>query len=258
MSDESPRVIFIPDNYHTGTSMFGVEIKISNAIQTIILVLIPIILNYFVIPSYFSIDRTSTVLLSFTIFCVVILGYLGLVGVNGMTLGEFVYIYLMYRKSKRKTYYNPRLKKELKPIIVEETTREELPRDKMLALYNQYKEKFDEKNRQAALESEMSGDYENSQIFFEDDYGIVDTPVEYMSQKEYKAYQKRLKKERKEAIKKAKAEAKKQRKIDKQNQKVAKKNSKNNKKKGKKTNENESEIVELFDIDSAINGEKGE
>lgn len=219
MKDENPAVIFIPDNYKTGATFLGFEIKLFNVFQAIILASIPVIIDYLVIPSYFNISLTNSYLLSVTIFFSASFGYLGLIGVNDMTLGEFVYNYITYKKRQRKTYYNPRIKKEILTIFDEEETREELPREKIIALYNTYKEKFDEKNREAALKMEQNSLSEDEIVFFEDDYGVVDKPVEYMNPKEYKLYMKAQRKQRKQEEKQRKKEEKLKRKEERANKK---------------------------------------
>ena len=139
-------------------------------------------------------------------FASAILGYLGVAGINGYTFTQFIKSIIRYRKKKRVCYYNPRIKTEASPYNQESLAEQMLPREKLEMFYKKVKSGYDAKQRENALDEEkyILSDREN--MFFEEDSGVIDKPVEYMDNKEYKAYRKNLKQEER---KKRKAEKKK-------------------------------------------------
>ena len=192
MKNDEPKVVFIPANYKTGTSFMGFEIKTSNVIQGVILALIPVVIGYGIVPKL--IDFKIENMLSIVCFFSFGLGYLGVVGINGQTLGGYIQDLLNFRKNKRKTYYNPRIKKEAMFFLDEQKENKEmLPREKIIAFYNKYKAHSDLKNRELAHELEKDF-VQTEELYFEDDSGFVAKPVAYMSAKERKQYEKEQKK----------------------------------------------------------------
>ena len=215
MKNDGPKVVFIPANYKTGNSILGHEIKTSNVIQGCILAMIPVIIGYGIIPKFIDVDEVS--ILSTVIFFSFGLGYWGFVGVNGQTLGGYIQDWFMYRKNRRKTYYNPRIKKEAIFFLDEQMSNKDmLPRDKIIQFYNKYKAHSDLKNRELAHELEKEFE-QSEELYFEDDSGFVAKPIEYMTAKERKMYEREQKKlQRKDAKRKEKksnVKPKKQRKI---------------------------------------------
>lgn len=223
--NDKPKVIFIPNNYKAGLNVLGFEIKIFTVVQAVALAAIPFIFTYLIIPQFYNLNVYNKYIFGITMFFAAGLGYLGFVGIGGMTLGEFVVNFVNFKKRQRVAYYNPRVKREILSIFAEEEVREELPRDKIIAMYSQYKEKMDAKNRETMAKSIEEINNVEDNVFFEDDFGFVSKPLEYMTQKEYKQYQKQQAK----AAKQAKKE---QKKAEKLAAKEAKKAAKDQKKKG--------------------------
>lgn len=199
MNKDEPKVVFIPTNYKTGNSFLGYEIKTSNVFQGVLLALIPIIICYVILPKFIEIKFMDT--LSIVTFFSAGLGYLGVIGINGQTLGEYIQDWLTFRKNKRKTYYNPRIKKEAIFFLDEQKQdKEMLPRDKIIAFYNKYKAHSDLKNRELAHELEKEFE-QSEELYFEDDSGFVMKPIEYMTAKERKQYEKEQRKLQRKAAK---------------------------------------------------------
>jgi hypothetical protein len=131
------------------------------------LALIPVVVCYAILPEFIEIKFLDT--LSPVTFFSAGLGYLGVVGINGQTLGDYVSDWLSYRKNKRKTYYNPRIKKEAVFFLDEQKQdKEMLPREKIMALYSKYKAHSDLKNRELAHELEKEFE-QSEELYFEDD-----------------------------------------------------------------------------------------
>ena len=206
MKIDEPKVVFIPANYKSGNSIYGFEIKTSNVIQGSILATIPAVIGFGIIPDFIQINPDLN--LSIVTFFSFGLGYLGFVGINGQTLLSYIQDWLMFRKKRRKTYYNPRIKKEAIFFLDEQKNNKEmLPRDKILAIYNQYKAQSDQKNRELAHELEK--EFEQAEdLYFEDDSGFVAKPIEYMTAKERKLYEKQQKKLERKRDKEAKRKEK--------------------------------------------------
>lgn len=208
MNNEKVRNIYIPRNYKTGANILGFEIKVWNVLQGIVLAAVPLFIGFYLIPKNYGFSLTSPWLTTPTIMFASLFGYLGLVGIHDFTFGEYVAIVLKFKKNQRQTFYNPRAKREAITVIKEEETREELPREKIIAFYNTYKAKIDEKNREAAHKYEMENELDEENMYFEDDLGAVDKPVEYMTNKEYREYKKALKKKARQEAKQLKASQK--------------------------------------------------
>lgn len=207
MSERRAREFYLPPNFHTGISVFGKSFAVANLAEGVIMALIPIILFYFVLPRsgvHIPIGTTNTIVTMTS----AILGYLGVAGINGYTFTQFIKSILRYRKNKRVCYYNPRVKTEASPYSQKNLAEQMLPREKLEMFYKKVKSGYSAKQRESALDEEkyILSDREN--MFFEEDSGVIDTPVEYMDNKEYKAYRKKLKQEerrrRKEEKKKRK------------------------------------------------------
>lgn len=196
----------IPDNYQTGISMFGTTFKAVNLIEAAILAVIPWILFFFILPKLdlnFPIDIKTIFSALFCVFG----GYGGLYGYRGKTLSQVVQSLFSWRLKRRVAYYNPRIKAEVLPIYMnKQENNEMLPREKVMLLFEKYKKELDKKQQQEALnlESEILTDRTN--VYFEDDIGVVDKPVEYMTAKEYKAYRKKVRKEEKRIAKEKRRE----------------------------------------------------
>lgn len=216
--DNNVDIEFIPLNYKDVIPILGMVFPVKNLIQGCILGIIGALLCYIIIP-YFNLE-TSTII-STSIIVIGGLTILGIMGVNGDTLFDFIVEFILFHKRKRDAYYNPRVKTEATSVVIESQSenRELLPRDRILALFEKYKDKIDEKNRIKSKENYNFADVDIYHTFFEDDIGIVEKPLEYMTPGERKAYDKNIKKqkkkvekERRKAEKNAKKKAKKQKK----------------------------------------------
>lgn len=204
-------VVPIPENFASEGTFLGYEINFLNIAQALVFGIIPFAFTFGIINKYFYIGTTTIV-----ITCMFALGlaYLGFFGINHETPVEYLVKYLMFRKNARKTYYNPRVKIEARSIFEEKNDEADvLPREKIMKIYNDFLKKRNLSDQKLAHELEDK-EYDG-EIFFEEDFAIVDKPIEYMDKKE----KRQMEKEEKKAIKM-------RRKINKQMEKEEKKNAK--------------------------------
>ena len=202
--DQEVAQFFIPGNFQSGINFAGLTFSGSRLIQAGVLAAIPFAIAFYVLPAMgFELDIAPTI--SATLVFAVALGYFGIFGINGDSLLGFLSNVMKFNKGKRTAYYNPRVKTEAVSYDYDsDEDKQLLPRDKVIAMYNKYRDAFDEKARQKAVDQQAEADAQNEVLFFEDDEGTVNKPIEYMTKKEYKAYLK----EKKRALKEAKKEAK--------------------------------------------------
>lgn len=196
--EESRESAPIPKNFAAGDTFLGYEIKWLNLIQAIILGCIPLFVSYGFISTYFYTDGT----IQFSMTMVITVGFaaFGYFGIDNITPFEYIGNVLNFRKRKRKTFYNPRVKTEYKSIFVEKTEGNQLlPKDKIMEFYKKYIEKrnqIDQQNARALFDD----DYDSS-LYFEEDFAVLDKPEEYMTTKEIKEKRKAQRKASKKKMK---------------------------------------------------------
>ena len=219
-NNESIVVVPIPENFATGGTFLGFEIKPLNIIQAIVLGIIPIGINFGVIYRYFYVDILT--MLGVTALFSVAFAFLGFVGIDNVTPLEYLMKIIKFKSKERKTYFNPRVKKEIVSLISEQSENTQvLPREKVIKMYNEFLEKRNLSDQARAHELENSDIGEDA--LFEEDFAVMDKPDEYMSDKELKekakkekqilkTRKKEQKKREKQKLKQEKQEKKKQRK----------------------------------------------
>lgn len=161
---------YIPNNYQTGANMFGVSGNLFGIVQGVILMIIP----YLIIFNLGFLRRVSpTNKFGIATFFAAILGYFGFIGINGETLFTMITKVIRFNSKKRVAYYNPRVKKEKtaeRKASIENNKM--LPRDQIIAYYNQIVEKQNEKLQQLA---KSDSDYLNGEGVI---YQFEDDPIE--------------------------------------------------------------------------------
>ena len=195
------RIYYIPGDYKNGTHILGKTYTISWLLQGVILALIPVVLFWFLLPAI-GLAIPSSPRIVITIVLAFILGSIGIAGINNESIVSFIGTFLNFKRKKRTAYFNPRVKTEMTASTEEvKTASEMLPRDKFISMYNKYKDEYDKKYRDKALaEQERIGGMDLSKMYFLDDAGVIDKPVEFMTEAEYKEYRKqRLKARKKKA-----------------------------------------------------------
>lgn len=173
---QEQEIYVIPYNFSSGTVIAGETYRTRNLVEGIVLS-VPVIILVFALGR----SLTLAVRLSITLSTALPLLLLGIVGVGGNSLTGFLNIYFRYLNHRRKLLYNPRVKHESRPINLNQLHNQmALPRDKMLALIEQYRQKTSQ--GEGALESDI--------LFFEEDIGILPTPDEYMTRRERRSLKK--------------------------------------------------------------------
>ena len=181
------REVQIPINFENGVNAFGYNFSSRNIIEASILApLVAIILGSVILPLDLDLNFKIT-----TIFTAVILvGGMALMGINNDPLSTFLINTIRSNLRKRITYYNPRIKFEAKSAIEdEELTKEKEQQYK--SVFDKYKEQMF--NTQSVVDP-MKVELDLSNVIFEDDVGIIDKPVEEMSKRERRQYEKAKKK----------------------------------------------------------------
>ena len=187
-TEEKISVAPIPANYETGINLLGKSYSLIRIIEGGCLLLI------FGVGSYILLRKINVdiaVSLSIALCLGAPFGALGIFGINDEALHTFIKNIFIYLKRKRIVYRNPRVRTEAKPVKLSEIDDGEielLPREKVIKMYEQFKENINKANRNKAQDEENTDEYAN--LYFEDDEGIVEMPDEMLSKKELKARKK--------------------------------------------------------------------
>lgn len=171
--NETYRQYYIPPNFKEGTSVLGFMVKPLYLAQAVPFILVMILIVF--IPLHSLSLMAKLVILGIT--CIPVI-FLCITGINGDSVYRYIYNMIHFRKSRRVCLYNPRIKSEIKPLSEDPLSIQTLPREKVLM--------FMEKMKKEKAESVEEIDLDN--LYFEDDEGIVEKPVEYMSSKELREY----------------------------------------------------------------------
>lgn len=206
--NETIAVAQIPENFATGSTFLGFEVKPLNLIQAIVFGVIPILISMG-INKYFYVNILTVI--GVTALCSIAFAFLGFVGIDNVTPLEYLIKYINYKRNMRKTYYNPRVKKEMVSLMAEQSEANQvLPREKILKMYNEFLEKRNLADQAKAHEIEDNDLGED--VFFEDDFLVMDKPKEYMSDKEIKEKEKQEKRLTKQRLKEMKKREKQEKK----------------------------------------------
>ena len=190
---EKISVYFLPTNFKTGVSIMGTTVSTTNLTQAILTIIPAEILIFWLLPSISTVfNFTFNIKVSISIPIDLILGYLCIVGINERPLFSYVSAWINFNKTKVHAFYNPRIKNEARPVYIDSDDSNMLPRDKLRKVYEKFKTKYDEKQHENAEKQQTLLMEDRNTVYFADDVGIVDKPVEYMTPKEYKTYKKKI------------------------------------------------------------------
>ena len=177
------REVQIPINFENGLNVSGNNFSARNIIEACILApLVAIILLMIVAP--LDIPLNLKITLIFT--AIILVGGGALMGINNDPLSTFLINTIRSNLKKRAAYYNPRIKFEAKSALEdEELTKEKEQQYK--SIFDKYKEQMF--NTQPIIDpKDIEIDLTN--VFFEDDIGIIDKPIEEMTKRERRQYEK--------------------------------------------------------------------
>ena len=218
--DEIRQQHYIPENYSTGINLIGMNFKFRNVIEGGILAVFFGIIGFIIFSKMTFLDVGTRIGLVVSVAAIGLV--LGVVGLNDEPLSVYVANWIKWRKNRRSAFYNPHIKGESVPYIYEyQSEMESLPRERIMAFYRKYKSDLEKKEREKMLEFQKTNTFDETSMFFEDDEGYLEKPVEYMNPSEYKAYQKMLRKKEKQ-----------RRKEEKRQQRLARKEEKRRRKEG--------------------------
>ena len=193
----------IPMNYKGGIPLLGFSIKIRNLLEGIVIAVVLVIATAILMITI-PFGKTTT-----KIGIVVMFGGLGLLigvkGINDEPIFEWFKNLMTFRKKRRTTFCYPNARKAI-PYTqeYEEKVKSQL-KEKIVSIYNKVKGKIDKDEQEKMQEFQKTNNFDIQKMYFKEDEGNIDKPIEYMNSSERKAYLKaekaRIKKEQKEAIK---------------------------------------------------------
>ena len=187
----------IPDNFENGINFAGFSFKPIFLVEGIVLGVVCFGLTLFII-SLFGKDAINST--SIGIALVPTLGalFLGIKGINDEPITTFLGNVSKFNKSRRIAYYNPRIRTDEKSICESESQSDTgvLSKDSIIAVFSKVKKSITERNIEKIEGENEKDNFDNKHMFFEDDIGIIDKPVEYMTSKEYRKYKKNNKRKK--------------------------------------------------------------
>ena len=197
--EETYDVVAIPPNYQGTIILFGMAFAKWNLIEAVVLAVIIFFAVLAVLIRHAASDLST--LIGWAAVPAVSAGVLALRGINGDDLLSFLRHVIVWQRKRRIAYYNPRVKTEAFPAVggQERSDRNPLPREKIIALYSGYREKFGELGRErTAGNTDAAEAADMKDMYFEDDIGIIDKPAAYMTQAERRAFERMIRRRKKQ------------------------------------------------------------
>lgn len=191
-NNEEYKIRIIPDNFGNGVNILGMHFKALFLIEGIVLAVIMLIVSLIVLRAL-GMNDIGEMLGICLVFSGIAL-FVGIKGINDEPITTFLKNFSDFNKKKRTAYYNPRVKLEAKSVKMEKQDKENkdaIPREKILAFFNKYKETLDKKQQEKVKAFEEKNSFDANNMFFEDDIGIIKRPNSYMSEKEADEYDKK-------------------------------------------------------------------
>lgn len=142
--DENYRERFIPPNFENGINILGLSFQAIYLIEGGLLGIAAFLGFFFLFKNAFQMSDFGQIV-GFSLVFAAILAFLGIRGINDEPLSTFLVNLIQFAKNKRTAYYNPRVKKEAVSYTEEressDTAQEAIPRERILALIEDIKEK---------------------------------------------------------------------------------------------------------------------
>jgi len=191
---ESYKVRQIPDNFGNGINIAGMHFSGIFLVEGIVLAALFFVLTFLCLKSLGMCDigEILGICLVFSGIALVV----GVKGINDEPVTTFVKNLHAFNKGRRTAYYNPRIKLEAKSIKWEGLyeNKDAIPKEKIMAAFNKYKEAAEKRQQAKAKEFEEANAFDQSNMFFEDDIGIIKKPSKYMTKEEAATYDKKKRK----------------------------------------------------------------
>ena len=207
--EQSYIVRYIPYNYSTGINVAGYNFRIRQFVEGIALGVTLAVITYLVMHQFDAIPNGTKV---GTVIMVAFFGFIvGVYGINDEPITEFVSNMMKFKRNKRAAYYDPIIRDESLPYVIERKDRyDKSVTAKVAKAYESYKNYVERKDIENLKEFQRLNTFEHNTLYFGADEGKKEKPLEYYNYFELKKYKKELRKAEKKRIKMAKLEAKKQ------------------------------------------------
>ena len=174
MDEEKQTECIIPQNYKGITNFLSFTFKTRNLIEGFIIGAVFAAIAGSVVVYYdcgFSVRVITYSIIGFGLGAVI-----GVIGLNGESISEFIVHLFRYLRKRRVTYYNPRVKTEARPLIyaggATSGSENVLPRDRIIAIVKKVMEPI--RNRREDMKTEQDPFDEDLYEFFDDDSVIID------------------------------------------------------------------------------------
>lgn len=174
MDEEKQTECIIPQNYKGITNFLSFTFKTRNLIEGFIIGAVFAAIAGSVVVYYdygFSVRVITYSIIGFGLGAVI-----GVIGLNGESISEFIVHLFRYLRKRRVTYYNPRVKTEARPLIyaggATSGSENVLPRDRIIAIVRKVMEPI--RNRREDMKPELDPFDEDLYEFFDDDSVIID------------------------------------------------------------------------------------
>ena len=174
MDEEKQTECIIPQNYKGITNFLSFTFKTRNLIEGFIIGAVFAAIAGSVVVYYdygFSVRVITYSIIGFGLGAVI-----GVIGLNGESISEFIVHLFRYLRKRRVTYYNPRVKTEARPLIyaggATSGSENVLPRDRIIAIVRKVMEPI--RNRREDMKPEQDPFDEDLYEFFDDDSVIID------------------------------------------------------------------------------------
>lgn len=173
MEQQENRPLYIPPNFKEGTSVMGFMVRPLYAIQAVPWVLLMALVFFLLLRSW----SLTAKIVGFAVTSIPVI-FLCIVGLNGDSVYRFIRNAVHSNRTRRICLYNPRIKTEIKPLAMVPLNEQMQPGDRILAFIEKMKKEKEDKQEEVDL----------TNLYFQDDEGIVEKPIEYMTPKERRAY----------------------------------------------------------------------
>ena len=228
-NEGNPIPRYFPENYSTGINVLGMNFKFRNFFEGVVLAFVLAGLSIYGLSFLTFIDSGTKIglVLSFALVGLV----LGVLGINDEPISVFVMNKMRFTSRKRTAFYNPHIKtnpeaRKIPYAYVYKQEKEAMPKERLMAFYRKYKSDLEKSEMAKMVEFQKTNTFDETTMFFKDDEGYFDKPVEYMNASEYRKYLRQVRKQEKKAKKEAKKQEKLARKEAKRQEKLAKKEAK--------------------------------
>ena len=183
MDEEKQTECIIPQNYKGITNFLSFTFKTRNLIEGFIIGAVFAAIAGSVVVYYdygFSVRVITYSIIGFGLGAVI-----GVIGLNGESISEFIVHLFRYLRKRRVTYYNPRVKTEARPLIyaggATSGSENVLPRDRIIAIVKKVMEPI--RNRRGDMKPEQDPFDEDLYEFYDDDSVVIGETEKKQSQR---------------------------------------------------------------------------